>query len=362
MPQAPSLNPTQLHAVALSNFAGELLEQFDELGLGVDGDARTDGLRVVREGLVSIVNRVVNPLIGGIKNELMPLLEALENNCVTSSKTAPAPRIPSQHPSIVALHNVIPIYAKALSRCTTTPTAQKALAPFLISLVWRGLVALSHRPSPPPSPPASPSPTYFGTRKYRGSPASTTSPQMTPSAGWFTIKGPPSRPPSPLSLQTPSTLASDTRALYDLLNLLPRPAADKETTHLAREAVDEAFDGLLALYAFLDAVYVGTSSKQNEDELVTHLAVLSADLPTLIALPPLLRVYGTNSVGVSPTVASMISLSEDEYKKGCLAGFGRAEECGIAVGRRVLDVLRADPPTTGVVVKWLEAELFAADD
>src|ERR1700761_4976547 len=59
---APSPNPTQLHALAISAFAGEVLEVFDDFSLGLDGDVRGDGLKVIREGLVSFINRVVNPL------------------------------------------------------------------------------------------------------------------------------------------------------------------------------------------------------------------------------------------------------------------------------------------------------------
>ena len=309
---------------------------------------------------MSVVNRVINPLVGGIRNELMHLIEALENQSSISTKAQAASKPSNPHPSIVALHGIVPIYAKALSRYTTTATAQTALASFFISLIWRGLVALSHRPCPPPSPPASPSPMYFGNKKRRGSPASS-SPQLPPSTSRFTIKGPPSRPPSPLLLHGPSSPHSDARALYDLLNLLPRPTANKESTRLAREAVDEAFDGLIALYTFLEGIQLTNQGSQGEGELVDHLAMLSADLPTLIALPPLLRVYGANSSGVFPVVASMIGLSEDEYRNGCLAGFGRAEECAAAVGGRLLSILRADPNTAnGVVAKWLEVEISDA--
>jgi hypothetical protein len=356
-PQSPSPNATQLHALAVANFAGELLEEFDHLNLGTDADARIDGLKAVREGLVSVVNRVVTPLVGGIKSELIPLVDALENSPAPVTK-ASAFKASNQHPSIVTLNGILPAYAKALSRYTTTATAQTALAPFFISVIWRALVALSHRSNPPPSPPSSPGPVHLNNKKRRGSPASA-SPQMTASAGRFTIKGPPSRPPSPLHLQPSSTSASDARALYDLLSLLPRPATDKEASRLAREAVDEAFGGLLALHTFLEAIQSTQHSALTETELVGHLTILSSELPTLIALPPLLRVYGTNSAGPDHSVASMIGLSEDEYRNGCLAGFGRAEECGEPVGRRVLDALEAGAAQTSslVVIKWLEAEL-----
>ena len=40
MPQMPNPNPTQLHALALAGIAGELLETFDDLRLGLEVDVR----------------------------------------------------------------------------------------------------------------------------------------------------------------------------------------------------------------------------------------------------------------------------------------------------------------------------------
>jgi hypothetical protein len=127
---------------------------------------------------------------------------------------------------------------------------------------------------------------------------------------------------------------------------------DRESTRLAREAVEEAFAGLKSLVVLLETVQASVRRNIAESKLVDELGVLTADLPTLIALPPLLGAYGNGG----QSVASMLGLSEDEYRKGCLAGFGRAEECGIAVGQRILDVLR---PDATVVVDWLEMEVNA---
>ncbi|KAJ7874721.1 hypothetical protein B0H14DRAFT_3083341 [Mycena olivaceomarginata] len=293
--QAPTPNPTQLHALAISAFAGEVLEVFDDLTLGLDADTRGDGLKAIREGLVSIVNRVVNPLVAGIRAEMMPLLEALEapNSCNTTKIASAAKNSPVQHQSITALTSVIPVYARALSRYTASRYSQAALAPFLISIIWRGLVALANRPYSPPSPPPSPLP--------------------------------PSRPPSPPGIPTPTSTAADTRVLCELLGSLPRPNSDTESTRLANEAIEEAFDGLKALAPLLDAVQ---------------------------AVPP--------SHPDTP-VAQLLGLPEDGYRKGCLSGFGRAEECAGAVGQRVLDVLRREEGVPAIVpaivLEWLEAEM-----
>lgn len=356
-PQAPNPNATQLHALALAGFADELLETFDDLSLGTEADARGDNLKVIRDGLVSLVGRVVNPLIGGIKAELIPLIGALETPISitgTSAKTPTTSKVTIiQHPSMVTLQILMPIYARALARYTVSTTSQATLASLLISLLWRGLVALSHRSQQPLSRSTSPGPSSF-VPKRRDTASSTVSGQVTPPAGRFTIKLPPSRPPSPPSIPIPSTTAADARALYDLLSLFPRPVAANQ---LAREAVDEAFDGLKALVALLEAAQTNLFAKGIQSEL----EVLTADLPTLIALPVVLRAY------VTPiqSVAVMLGVSEDDYRKGCLPGFSRAEECVAAVGQRVLDVLLADETPTSAataVIRWLEVEVATADD
>ncbi|KAJ7078869.1 hypothetical protein B0H15DRAFT_788476 [Mycena belliarum] len=349
--QAPNPNPTQLHALALAAFAGEVLEVFDDLALGLDGDARGDGLKVIREGLLSIINRVVNPLIAGIRAEMMPLLEALQapNSCSALKVAAGAKNTPVQHQSIAALASVIPVYARALSRYTSSRYAQAALTPFLISVVWRGLVALASRPYTPPSPPPSPGlPPSMLPKRRRGSASLT--PPLTPPSARFSIKLPPSRPPSPPSVHVPTSTAADARTLYELLRSLPRPV-DAASTRLAHEAIDEAFEGLQALAPFLETAQTPEAGHRVSEE---ELEALTEELPTLLALTVLLNAYGTKS---GRSIAQMLGLSEEEYRKGCLSGFGRAEECAGAVGQRILDVLRKGEGTPAVVCEWLEAEI-----
>ncbi|TFY54675.1 hypothetical protein EVG20_g9610, partial [Dentipellis fragilis] len=149
----PSLNPTQNHAIALANFAGEMLESFDDLGLGLDNDPRGDGLKGVRDTLTSTVMRVVNPLSAGIRDDLLGLISGLENTPTTVAPAAVAPKaVPlarvgsgAQHPSIVALQGITPVYSRALSRYFVTTASQSSLATILISLIWHGLSALAYR-------------------------------------------------------------------------------------------------------------------------------------------------------------------------------------------------------------------------
>jgi len=161
-------------------------------------------------------------------------------------------------------------------------------------------------------------------------------------------------------------IVGDTRAVCDLLSSLPRPATDKESTRLAREAVSDACDGLKALLRLME--FVQRTDTSNAEELARELKALTADLPTLIALPMLLNSYVfTGERGGPRTVSSILGLPEERYRQECLSGFGRAEECTSAVGRRVLDVLSTQPglssdPAAEAVICWLEAEISPTVD
>ncbi|KAL6310406.1 hypothetical protein BKA93DRAFT_721688 [Sparassis latifolia] len=392
-PQAPTLNPTQLHALGWATFAGEVLETFDELGLGLDTDMRGDGLKPVRDGLLSVVKRVVDPLMSGIKNEMTPVIDTLA--CVYPAPLTPShghgsaggkistgAKSPIPHPSISTLQTLVPLYSRTLARCATSTTADTILASLLISLIWHGLVALSNRPNLSTSPPGSPAVTPAGLKSKDLIQRSLSISPSTPPSSRFTLKLPPSRPPSPSTNvgARSTTVAADARALYDLLNMLPRPSADKEPTQLAREVVDEAFEALNALAALLEFVRSQAQVARgrpggspadacNVIELGRDLDVITTDLPLLIALPVLLRAFVPLPVeGTSEhehSVASLLGFSEEDYRKGCLSGFGRADECAAAVGQRMSDVLRAQgsvgtmvaPERLEVIVSWIDRQV-----
>jgi len=358
----PNPNPTQAHALALATFAGELLEVFDELGLGLDSDARGDGLKSTREALLSVATRVIHPLVAGIKTELVSIIEALEvpaSTCTpktaTNSKT-----VSTQHPSILTLQAIIPIYARALTRYFPATCIQSHLASLEICVVWRALVALAYR-TPSHLALSSPHVALVGVNGKKGRAVGTT-PPTTPPSTRIHLRLPPSRPPSPPLPQTAvPPVVSDTRAACDLLSSLPRPGADKETTRLAREAVSDACDGLKALLRLMEFVQMSTIN--GTEELAHELGALTTDLPTLIALPILLNAYVfTSERGGPRSVASILGLPEERYRLGCLTGFGRAEECTAAVGQRVLEVLTNQPglssdPAGEAVIRWLKAEM-----
>ena len=145
----------QSHALALAALAAELLESLNAIhrtgiagGTGVGGGV--DYLRGIRTSLANLIQRVVSPLIGGVKSELEPILDLLA--------TAPLPRqdvdkagssvVPATPTGVIALAAAIPSVTTKLARYTTVPgeVSESAHAALLIALVWRGLVALSSRP------------------------------------------------------------------------------------------------------------------------------------------------------------------------------------------------------------------------
>lgn len=356
-PQNPGLNAYQLHGLAIAGLAGELLETFDSFSLGQDTDIRGDNLRSVREGLVSLVNRIVNPLVGGIRSELFATLDGLENPHAVSSVKPLHGAKSVQHASVAALVTTAPLYAQALKRYTVSPVAQKALAPFIISAAWRAIVALSNRPYVAPSPSSSPAiqPTVLpGMKKRRPSP--TSSPPLTPPPNRFTIKLPTSRPPTPPAPLVPASTspAADARAVYDLLRLLPLPEE-----RMAREAAEEAINGLSALATLFDVVQgILKSPDRSIDDRAAELIEVTEKIPTLIALPILMKADAQGDADV-PSVSSILGVSEDEYRNGCLTGFGRAEELATAVGRRVCSYLQS--AQKALLLRWLEAEIEEDD-
>lgn len=334
-------NPVQLHALSVSKFCEELLEVFDEMALGCDVYNRSEGLRSIRDGLISLIKRVINPLIGSIRAELIPLMEALETPNTSSPPLKAVPGSKSTiiyHQSITALQIVMPPYAKVLTTCTTSSISHAILASLLISVLWKALVALSHRVDLRPPSPLLPESSF---KRVRGStPAAT--PPVTPPPSRFAIKLPPSRPASPPLAITYATPAQDCKALYDLLVELPRPIDGQ-----AQEAVHEAFEGLRTLPDLLAAVKTGLHVSSKD------LNRLTTDISFLVALPVVLSMGGVGA----PSLTTLLGISEDEYRKGCLSGFSRAEECAEMIGRRVLEVINSNPVANKVVIQWLENEM-----
>lgn len=356
-PNGP-FNPTQAIALSLAGLAAETLETFDALGLGTAAEPSGssgrstpglgDGLRGIREGLESVVTKVIGPMFAGIRKELHPLLDALEHpplapspplKPASSTKTATAAA--AVHPSILTLTQTLPSYGKALQRLVAlSPAAHASLASCLISLVWRAMVALAHRPhtplprTPPILPAVLPLSAANGAAtaapgaKKRGVPT----PPGTPSATRFLMKLPSSRPPSPPSSNNGADpLELEAKAVYDALLALPRPAEGANV--LARDAVVEGFEAFEAFIVLL----------RNRGDA----ANVPEDVPTLIALPVLLR-----AAGVPGTVASLLEFGEAEYRENCLSGFVRAAECGPVIARQLLGVLRGGEPA---LVEWLRS-------
>ncbi|EJD52392.1 hypothetical protein AURDEDRAFT_142400 [Auricularia subglabra TFB-10046 SS5] len=354
-------NPTQVIALSLAALAAETLETFDALGLGTAAEPSGssgrstpglgDGLRGIREGLESVVTKVIGPMFAGIRKELHPLLDALEHPPLApspplkpASSTKAATAAAAVHPSILTLTQTLPSYGKALQRLVAlSPAAHASLASCLISLVWRTMVALAHRPhtplprTPPILPAVLPLSSTNGTTTAAPAPGTkkrigAATPPGTPSATRFLIKLPSSRPPSPPSTNTGADpLEMEAKAVYDALRALPQPAEGANV--LARDAVVEGFEAFEAFIVLL----------RNRGDA----ANVPEDVPTLIALPVLLR-----AAGVPGTVASLLEFGEAEYRENCLSGFVRAAECGPVIARQLLGVLRDCEPA---LVEWLRS-------
>ena len=330
-------NPAQLHVLSIAKFAEELLQVFDELGLGLDNDVRDDGLKSIREGFVSLIKRVVNPLITAIRMELIPLMEALEYPIPSNgSKPSVGPKSTIvYHPSIVSLQILMPVYARALTSYTTSTLSHSTLASLLISVLWRALIALSHRIDVNKSPLLTP----------EGSPL-------------LTAKKRTATPPPPISRLTRASAAVDCKALYDLLVQLPQPSAGPKSSQLAKEAVDQAFQGLKTLPTLLD-IAVNKGRSGTAEDLVTKFNDLTTEIPSLIALPIVLRAFaGPGTLSVS----AMLGIPEEEYRRGCLSGFGRAEECTVTIAQGVMDILQTDSSANSIVIRWLEMVLAETED
>lgn len=136
-----------------------------------------------------------------------------------------------------------------------------------------------------------------------------------------------------------------------------------ESTQLAREVVDDAFQGLKALPPLLDAVLSCSSSKfesqEKTDAWVRQLQILTTELPLLIALPVILQGDAHGKLVLS--VAHLLGLSEDEYRKECLHGFGRAEECSAPIAHQLLDMMHSNNANS-VVSRYLELEITETSD
>jgi len=134
---------------------------------------------------------------------------------------------------------------------------------------------------------------------------------------------------------------------------LPRPSAGSPSTRLAKEAVDQAFEGLKTLPTLLDIAMNRGRSGTTED-LIKNFNDLTTKIPSLIALPIILRAF--SGPGMS-SVPALLGISEEEYRNNCLSGFGRAEECTVTIAQRVMDELQTNPSMNVIIIQWLGMEL-----
>ena len=105
--------------LALATFAGELLEVFDELGLGLDSDTRGDSLKLMREALLSVATQVIYLVSRDQDRACIPYRSAW-----SACSLVYAPQMPLyiQRRSarsilpILTLRGITPIHTRALTR------------------------------------------------------------------------------------------------------------------------------------------------------------------------------------------------------------------------------------------------------
>ena len=318
--QAPNPSAAQHKALSLALFARELLDTLDDLPQTFDVvDIRIDALKSVREALTSIITRVVTPLVGATHAQVDQFIAALDSETTASA-------------ALASLHSMMPIYAHTIALYTSpSPTA---LATFLISVYWRSIVVLSHRQYIPPPP---------SKRRYGTNPSSTSP------ASRFSLKLPSSRhssPPPP----SRSTLLADATAIGHLFAAFPRPSSRRQGSQLAQDAVNEATEGLRGFARVLDAFEnVGCSRDRFE---ALDLISLTEGIPSLIILELLVQMCYVGRCR-RVTVADLLGIPTEEYRKGCLSSFGRADDCATTVFSRLARV----DLESHILAPWICAQL-----
>ncbi|KDQ21525.1 hypothetical protein BOTBODRAFT_168778 [Botryobasidium botryosum FD-172 SS1] len=415
----PTPNPNtavEAHAFALATFSAEVLHALDDPIFLASSESFTgsqrsapDSFRIrdTREGLESIIRRVLTPVLSNVKNELGAMIEH------NADGTVPIELQKLSH----AMARVSP----SVARCAAVPgpTASNALGSLIIGVVWKALLMLSERQKPVVDSvqTAGPLPAFGMLKKPRT--VSISTPPMTPPASRFTALLPslsrpptppaPAHPPSP-AWSSPSTrprhlspvltavhianLSTDAQTLFNALHGLPLPAVGT----LAREAVEEAFgtfEAFITLVGYLDwwvssrvspiegvkiksnsdpSIFAATRGSRLNPMFMENLETMSDKIPTLLVLNVLLRFFplalDAKAAAQSPkapayaTGHSLLGLSSEEYRVSCLTGFGRAEECAGVVAKAILDALysdRGDSVTSSdnkaLLHAWLEGRL-----
>lgn len=342
----------QEYVISLATLSAELLEALNGLPMPVGAAKESrigDGLKSIREGLESIIKRVVSPLVSTVSSSLSSHLDALSGNHATGENKA-----------LVALAAAVPGAAQRLAKYTVPlgVISQSALATLHIRLVWRALVALSERDIHEPAFPGDKDKekergksTPQGVKAKKDIPFSihmttsrpglvrgeipssvasatttngtmnSTTPPVTPRSKGVPLPLPsPPRPSTPqltsASANTKSRspalpvlhplaqLLSDAQHTLKLLSSLPSPAVGC----FAREAVNEAYEAFEAFLGFLRWLRAvrevqlahgggGGYAVRKEDggavsdkrkDFEDELDEKTEDVPTLVALPLLL--------------------------------------------------------------------------
>jgi hypothetical protein len=135
--------------------------------------------------------------------------------------------------------------------------------------------------------------------------------------------------------------------VYDLLQSLPRPSQVD-----ACEAVDEGFDDLRALASLFESLDAPICNVGDAD-----IRLLTDELPALIALPILRSSLRQGDGEITDDVWVMLDLEEQEYRRTCLASFGREEDCSETVLKKLLEVMSTRGADNCALARWIKTRL-----
>jgi hypothetical protein len=375
------LNPTQLFAVSIAHAAWETCEILEQtLESGSWPRFAHETLRPLMDKFDSVVGRVVQPLLGGLKRDLVASFSMAEGPSPPGGKTVglasvTAPAAPSAPAGLP-----IPVHAApqpvaprqlAIPVClqhfaSRVDASRKVLetvaAPckddgeawitgVVVAVVWRGMCLLADKDTGSNGPP---SPGSIA-RALSGLATPAVTPKLPLNPLSILPSRAASRPPSPprngvaASSKDPLThaLLSFEGLVHRLVTGLVQPptqiGADPHSEeHLAREALAEALEALTSLRIASSACAspeaLLASVRRIRDDVDSHDASQAAlddaleDLPVVTLLTFLQRKLNLALVAsgkpASRTVPELWGWSTAEYERQVLSGFGAAEEWG----------------------------------
>lgn len=387
------LNPTQLFAVSIAHAAWETCEILEQtLEQGTWPRFAHETLRPVMDKFDSVVGRVVQPILGGLKRDLVASLGMGEGTSPPGGKVVGLASVPvpaattasaqalglpaaptAPHPAGVKQLAIPVCLQHFASRVDASRKVLETVAApckddgeawttgVVVAVVWRGMCLLADKDAGVNGPP---SPGSIS-RALSGLATPTVTPKLPLNPLSILPSRAASRPPSPpRNGQAPSQKDPLTHALLSFEGLIHRLVTGlvqpptqvgsdpNSEEHLAREALAEALEALtsLRITSAASAIPEGllSSVRRIRDDVDSDDAAQAAlddaleDLPVVTLLTFLQRKANLALIAsgrpASRTVPELWGWSAPEYERQVLSGFGAAEEWG----PRFANALRAE--------------------